>query len=282
MKKIVFAYYITVLCTGLAVTNVDAASYYRYQNTTGGTLFTNKPKVMGEGWRLIHQRNIHDRAVIDGDNSRTFSYNHTAISPSGTLGFMHFGDRQRLLKKRDPSCGEPKITRNVSGLTTISIRSCAPKIPFWASRGYGGYSDGYYRNRAPSISSSTRKMQFNDLIAEAAHRHQVDERLVHAVIQTESAYNAHAVSRAGAVGLMQLMPDTARRYGVFDRHDPNQNIDGGTKYLKYLLGLFNSLDLAIAAYNAGENAVMRHGYSIPPYPETQNYVRQVLSRYRNL
>jgi soluble lytic murein transglycosylase-like protein len=126
------------------------------------------------------------------------------------------------------------------------------------------------------------KKKFAELIAQAASRHQVDIRLLHAVIQAESAYNATAISSAGAVGLMQLMPDTAKRYGVMDRNDPDQNINGGTRYLKDLLTLFNSnLDLAVAAYNAGENAVIKYNNSIPPYPETRNYVKQVLALYNH-
>ncbi|TRW92921.1 lytic transglycosylase domain-containing protein [Candidatus Methylobacter oryzae] len=124
------------------------------------------------------------------------------------------------------------------------------------------------------------KKRFADLIAEAANRHQIDVNLLHAVIQAESAYDANAISSAGAVGLMQLMPDTARRYGVADRRNPVQNIDGGTHYLKDLLRMFDSnLHLAIAAYNAGEGAVMKYNNSIPPYPETQNYVKTVLGLY---
>jgi len=154
-------------------------------------------------------------------------------------------------------------------------------------------SESRFRNRESNIyptlfhsfsdrfsNRSINKNKFSDLIANAAYKNGVEERLVHAVIQTESAYNSSAVSRAGAVGLMQLMPDTARRYGVLNRTDPVQNVDGGTRYLKDLLGMFNyNLRLAVAAYNAGENAVIRHNNSIPPYPETQNYVRQVLALY---
>lgn len=126
------------------------------------------------------------------------------------------------------------------------------------------------------------KAKYSGIIAEAASKHHVDEKLLHAVIQTESAYQAEAVSSAGAVGLMQLMPDTAKRYGVANRTDPIENINGGTRYLKDLLEMFNSnLSLAVAAYNAGENAVKKYNNSIPPYPETRNYVRQVLALYRN-
>jgi soluble lytic murein transglycosylase-like protein len=126
---------------------------------------------------------------------------------------------------------------------------------------------------------SVNKSKFSNLIASAAYRHGVEEKLVHAVIQTESAYNANAISHAGAVGLMQLMPDTARRFGVTNRTDPVQNVDGGTRYLRELLDMFDDIRLAVAAYNAGEGAVMKYNNSIPPYPETQNYVRQVLSLY---
>ena len=127
---------------------------------------------------------------------------------------------------------------------------------------------------------SGNKLKYADMIAKAAAKHQMDPRLLHAVIQAESAYNANAVSSAGAVGLMQLMPDTARRYGVMDRRDAEQNIDGGTRYLKDLLAMFNSnLKLAVAGYNAGEGAVMKYNNSVPPYPETRNYVQQVLSLY---
>lgn len=128
--------------------------------------------------------------------------------------------------------------------------------------------------------SPLNKKRFTGLIEQTASKYQIDPKLVHAVIQTESAYDADAVSSAGAVGLMQLMPATARRFGVTDRNDPNQNVEGGIRYLKHLINLFeDNVRLAVAAYNAGENAVMKYNYSIPPYPETQNYVRQVLALY---
>ena len=129
-------------------------------------------------------------------------------------------------------------------------------------------------------SMSGNKLKYADLIAKVAERHQVDPRLLHAVIQAESAYNPNAISAAGAVGLMQLMPDTARRYGVSDCRDAEQNIDAGTRYLKDLLALFNAdLKLAVAGYNAGEAAVIKYHRTVPPYPETQNYVQQVLTLY---
>ena len=133
-----------------------------------------------------------------------------------------------------------------------------------------------------SYSSSVNKQKYSALIAQAAEDYGVDEKLLHAVIQAESAYNPDARSPAGAVGLMQLMPDTALRYGVRveDRTDPAESIKGGARYLRDLLKMFDSnLELAVAGYNAGENAVKRYNNSVPPYPETRNYVAQVLAFY---
>ncbi len=128
---------------------------------------------------------------------------------------------------------------------------------------------------------SKNKKKYSPLISAAAKKYDMDEKLLHAVIRAESAYNPTAISSAGAVGLMQLMPATAERYGVKDRKNARQNIDGGTRYLKDLLKMFDSnLKLAVASYNAGEGAVKKYNNKIPPYPETQNYVKTVLSFYR--
>lgn len=123
--------------------------------------------------------------------------------------------------------------------------------------------------------------RFAPLIESASRTHGVDVALVHAVITAESGYNPAAISKAGARGLMQLMPDTARRFGVQDIMDPVENIKGGVKYLRELLTMFNgNVELALAAYNAGENAVIRAGHRIPPYAETIHYVPKVLGFYR--
>lgn len=121
------------------------------------------------------------------------------------------------------------------------------------------------------------KSHYDSLIAERAASYGVDSALVKAMVQVESAFNPRAISHKGAEGLMQLMPDTARRYGVDNRADPHQNLTGGVHYLKDLLAMFSQdIRLAVAAYNAGENAVL-HYSDVPPFNETQNYVRQVLA-----
>jgi len=128
--------------------------------------------------------------------------------------------------------------------------------------------------------SEARKKYHAHILA-AARAYQLEPALLHAVISAESGYNPLARSAKGARGLMQLMPDTARRYGVDNPLDPQQNIYGGAAYLRDLLTLFgNDMNLALAAYNAGEGSVMEYGNHIPPYRETTQYVPKVLLYYK--
>jgi soluble lytic murein transglycosylase-like protein len=118
---------------------------------------------------------------------------------------------------------------------------------------------------------------YDDLIAKASEKYRVDSTLIKAIIKAESNFNHRAVSPMGARGLMQLMPATAVTLQVKDSFHPENNIDGGVRYLRYLMNLFNgNLPLVLAAYNAGENAVLRYNNRIPPYQETQTYVKRVL------
>lgn len=140
-----------------------------------------------------------------------------------------------------------------------------------------------YRARRDAAASTGRDSrpggQFSRLIERHARGKGVDPALVHAVIRAESGYRPEAVSPKGAVGLMQLMPETARRFGVSDPAHPESNVGAGTAYLRQLLDRFNSVPLALAAYNAGEGAVIRYGNSVPPFPETMAYVSKVLRDY---
>ncbi len=138
------------------------------------------------------------------------------------------------------------------------------------------------RSAAPSralVSSSNYPSAYVDIINTACDRHGVDPALVHAIVKVESDFNPYALSHKGAMGLMQLMPETAVVMNVRNSFNPNENIDGGVKYLRYLMNRYEgNLPLALAAYNSGETAVKRWG-TIPPYPETQNYVKRILKIY---
>jgi soluble lytic murein transglycosylase-like protein len=129
---------------------------------------------------------------------------------------------------------------------------------------------------APDRSAWLLSSTYAEIIDRAAAEHGVNPRLVRAVIAVESAYRANAISRKGAKGLMQLMPETAQRYAVRNPFDPESNIVAGIQHLRALLDRYDVVPLALAAYNAGEAAVERFG-GIPPYPETQDYVRRVLA-----
>jgi soluble lytic murein transglycosylase-like protein len=132
---------------------------------------------------------------------------------------------------------------------------------------------------APPAPSVAPDHQFGSLIHKVAQEASLSPHLLQAVIAVESGFDARAVSHKGALGLMQLMPQTAQRFGVQDPFDPVQNLTGGAAYLKSLLQRFDgNLELALAAYNAGEAAVIKAGYRIPPFAETRAYVPRVLAR----
>lgn len=117
-------------------------------------------------------------------------------------------------------------------------------------------------------------------ILDSGQRNSVDPLLLYAIMHQESTFKPRAMSNKGARGLMQLMPGTAQRFGVTSIWDPRQNIEGGTRYMHFLLDLFDGdVKLALAGYNAGEGAVLKYGYRIPPYSETQEYVRRISRRY---
>ena len=136
-------------------------------------------------------------------------------------------------------------------------------------------------NQSSSASYIKDSNQYDSLISEFSKKYQVDFALIKAIIRAESGFNSFAVSRKGARGLMQLMPETALRMKVSNIFNPRENIEGGVRYFKYLLSLFdNDLRLSLAAYNAGEN-VVGELRSIPPYRETIDYVKKVLSYYQS-
>jgi soluble lytic murein transglycosylase len=145
--------------------------------------------------------------------------------------------------------------------------------------GHGGYRRVLKESNGQVSSGSLAYGSYDELIRSASGRYSVDADLVRAVIKAESDFNAQARSQKGAMGLMQLMPDTARLHNVTDAYDPSENVEGGVRHLKMLLERYQgNLELSLAAYNAGSGAVEKHG-GMPPFAETKEYVRRVLRFY---
>jgi soluble lytic murein transglycosylase-like protein len=135
-------------------------------------------------------------------------------------------------------------------------------------------------NLLAAASAADLRRLYNPIVKRASEKHRIDQELIHVVIRAESNYDAFAISSDGAMGLMQLMPATARQYGVNNVFDPAQNIEGGVRYLKDLVRLYNGQTrLVLAAYNAGQEAVRKYK-GIPPYPETKNYIAGIMKTYK--
>jgi soluble lytic murein transglycosylase-like protein len=198
------------------------------------------------------------------------------------------------LRRTAPALLALVLLSNANAAETIYISRSPSGKPIYSNQPRGSSSQAFMRLPAAAGTSvvaaptkaGTARGQLGPqpavraLVSQASAQHKLDVHLLLALIQQESGFNPDAVSPKGARGLMQLMPDTAARYGVNRIQDPAQNIAGGSAYLRDLLDMFGTLDLALAAYNAGEGAVLRYGRQIPPFAETQHYVRAVLAGYQ--
>lgn len=201
-----------------------------------------------------------------------------SVAAALALGLGQVHAAERIYESRSPG-GLPVYT-NVprEGASLVMSLPPARVRATWLFEADAGALQPYPRRAR--VSAHPEDPQVRSLIEQAARRHDLDADLLTALIRQESGFDPRAVSRAGARGLMQLMPATARRYGVVRIHDPGENIAGGSAYLRDLLDRFGRLDLALAAYNAGEGAVQKHGNRIPPYDETRHYVAAVMADYR--
>ncbi|HEX8177518.1 MAG TPA: lytic transglycosylase domain-containing protein [Pyrinomonadaceae bacterium] len=175
----------------------------------------------------------------------------------------------------------------------VESRQQQPRSLTAKTSGGGGVNSGtsmlgYTRERAPLAMSPNRSLdgfttgdpRIDSYIVESGVRHGIDPVLIYALMHQESSFKRGAISVKGARGLMQLMPGTAARFGVTNIFDPRQNIEGGTRYLRFLLNAFDGdIALTLAGYNAGEGAVLKYGRRVPPYRETQEYVRRITQRY---
>ncbi len=161
-----------------------------------------------------------------------------------------------------------KISNSMNVADSLGVKSYT-KTVMAAGRSLNGFTTG--------------NPVYDSYIEESSRRYRIDPLLIYAQMHQESSFKVKATSYKGASGLMQLMPATARRFGVTSIYDPKQNIDAGVKYMRWLLDTFNGdVVLALAGYNAGEGAVMKYGWNVPPYRETQEYVRRITARYNSI
>ncbi|XID76073.1 lytic transglycosylase domain-containing protein [Alkanindiges sp. WGS2144] len=199
-----------------------------------------------------------------------------ALLASMTLS-AHAGNLYVLKNKN----GDTLLT-NVSNDQRFKEYNTKVKVTYYPDTNVHSYRNWGGSEAAVLPSYSKNKNLYDGIIAHAASTHRLDSGLLKAIMHTESGFNPNARSPVGAQGLMQLMPATARRFAVTNAYDPAQNIAGAAKYLSWLLKRFNyNTELALAAYNAGEGNVDKYN-GIPPFRETQDYVRRVMSRYKNL
>jgi soluble lytic murein transglycosylase-like protein len=206
----------------------------------------------------------------------------TSTAPRDYLGVRHEGERRNGDRRRQPRGGPERRAndRRRAALRGTLLAAAAVVLPHPVKP--ESLDAAWLRPPVPAVISTIESAvpvppahAYDAFIQEAATLYRVDATLIRSVMQTESAFDALAVSRAGAMGLMQLMPDVAEELGVEDPFDPRQNVLGGTKYLRRLLDQYRgSVPLALASYNAGATNVAQYG-GVPPFPETQKYVKQI-------
>jgi len=289
-----------MLLSGSLMQPVMGGEIYSYVDANGVLNFTNKPPKTSQRVTVksfpeketttvtessgIYNCSQSNRDACFTDQSTGMNQQTGVNEFLGSNGDYSFTEEQSSDTSHQTKIYKCVYLNGVVGYTDKPPKNSRCKL-IYQKRGnpVASFSIPYRKNHAGTNHATVHRKyeNYQSLIQDVATDTQLEPALLHAVIQTESAFNPKAVSPKGAVGLMQLMPATARRFGVKDRTNATANVYGGARYLRYLLGLFNNdLKLALASYNAGENAVKRYGNKIPPYRETKGYVKKVMRLYR--
>lgn len=188
-----------------------------------------------------------------------------------------------IVSTRNAHANKKLVNKTVQSKPTTTVDAFAKAKSKYPEPSTSPYSKLLMGSSTAMKGFTTGDATFDAYIVESSKRYNIDPLLIYAQMHTESAFKLRATSHKGASGLMQLMPATARRFGVTNIYDPKQNIDAGVKYMRWLLNTFNQdVNLALAGYNAGEGAVMKYGWTVPPYRETQEYVRRIGKRYNEI
>lgn len=199
----------------------------------------------------------------------------SALAQSGSEYTIDNFDFANGVRIETPAAQKPvRTSRRFTRLTSSRISNQAPLID---NNTFAGFDAASSSNALSGF--TTGNGEVDAFIVASGKRNAVDPLLLYSIMHQESTFKRNALSPKGASGLMQLMPPTARRFGVSKIWDPQQNIEGGARYMRFLLDQFGDVQLALAGYNAGEGAVMKYGNRVPPYRETQEYVRRISKRY---
>ena len=210
-----------------------------------------------------------------------------AFAQNATYSFDNFDTRNGIKIQTEQVRSQPPAVKTAPGAKRSGVASASTDAT-QPSTSVQRTSLSFEPLTTGDVASSLRgfttgNAQVDGYIMDSATRHGLDPLLIYSVMHQESSFKQRAISHKGARGLMQLMPGTAARFGVTNIFDPKQNIEGGSRYMKFLLNRFDgNLSLALAGYNAGEGAVDKYGWRIPPYAETQEYVRRISRRYNLL
>ena len=198
--------------------------------------------------------------------------------------------RSRVFDNFDTTKGVQVVTPSVKPITEQKpakekklVRKTAQTMSVQDGLGVKSYTKLLMASGGSLSNFTTGDAEIDSYIIDSSRRYNIDPLLIYAQMHQESSFKLKATSYKGASGLMQLMPATARRFGVTKIYDPKQNIEAGVRYMRWLLDTFNGdVVLALAGYNAGEGAVMKYGWQVPPYRETQEYVRRITARYNSI